>query len=163
MSRHIGVPTVAHAVCRCVPTHWCADFCTVYVGVSRHICVPVVQATCIEDFECREDTVKPLLKKAILKQPIDAIFRESAGQVTHICRHKLGDPYLYPWRARGPRISLMFPIYNWRARVQRINLMLLKTLIEVIITNNRDTVIHTETSLSIANHHAASCTINRRK
>ena len=35
-----------------------------------------------------------------------------------------------------------------------------KTLIDVIITNNRDTVIHAETSLSIADHHAISCTIN---
>ena len=38
-----------------------------------------------------------------------------------------------------------------------------KTLIGVIITNNRDTVIHAETSLSIAVHHAVSCTINLRK
>ena len=38
-----------------------------------------------------------------------------------------------------------------------------KTLIDVIITNNRDTVIHAETSLSIADHHAVSCTINLRK
>ena len=38
-----------------------------------------------------------------------------------------------------------------------------KTLIDVIITNNRDTVIHGETSLSIADHHAVSCTINLRK
>ena len=38
-----------------------------------------------------------------------------------------------------------------------------KTLIDVIITNNRDTVIHAETSLSSANHHAVSCTINLRK
>ena len=35
-----------------------------------------------------------------------------------------------------------------------------KTLIDVIITNDRDTVIHAETSLSIADHHAVSCTIN---
>ena len=41
--------------------------------------------------------------------------------------------------------------------------MLPKTLIDVIITNNRDTVIHTETSLSIADHHAVSCTINLKK
>ena len=38
-----------------------------------------------------------------------------------------------------------------------------KTLIDVIITNNRDTVIHAETSLSIVDHHAVSCTINLRK
>ena len=38
-----------------------------------------------------------------------------------------------------------------------------KTLIDVIITNNRDTVMHAETSLSIADHHAVSCTINHRK
>ena len=38
-----------------------------------------------------------------------------------------------------------------------------KTLIDVIITNNRDTVIHAETSLAIAGHHAVSCTINLRK
>ena len=38
-----------------------------------------------------------------------------------------------------------------------------KTLIDVIITNNRDTLIHAETSLSIADHHAVSCTINLRK
>ena len=38
-----------------------------------------------------------------------------------------------------------------------------KTLIDVIITNNRDTVIHAETSLSIAVHHAVSCMINLRK
>ena len=36
-----------------------------------------------------------------------------------------------------------------------------KTLIDVIIT--RDTVMHAETSLSIADHHAVSCTINLRK
>ena len=33
-----------------------------------------------------------------------------------------------------------------------------KTLIDAIITNN--TVIHAETSLSIADHHSVSCTIN---
>ena len=33
----------------------------------------------------------------------------------------------------------------------------------MIITNNRDTVIRAETSLSIADHHAVSCTINLRK
>ena len=38
-----------------------------------------------------------------------------------------------------------------------------KTLLDVIITNKRDTVIHAETSLSIADHHAVSCTINLRK
>ena len=38
-----------------------------------------------------------------------------------------------------------------------------KTLIDVIITNNRDTVIHAETSISIADHHDVSCTINLRK
>ena len=38
-----------------------------------------------------------------------------------------------------------------------------KTLIDVIITNNRDTVMHAETSLSIADHHAVSCSINLRK
>ena len=38
-----------------------------------------------------------------------------------------------------------------------------KTLIDVIITNNRDTEMHAETSLSIADHHAVSCTINLRK
>ena len=38
-----------------------------------------------------------------------------------------------------------------------------KTLIDIIITNNRDTVIHAETSLSIADHHAVSCTINLRR
>ena len=38
-----------------------------------------------------------------------------------------------------------------------------KTLIAVIIINNRDSVIHAETSLSIADHHAVSCTINLRK
>ena len=38
-----------------------------------------------------------------------------------------------------------------------------KTLIDVIITNNRDTVIHAETSLSIADHYSVSCTINLRK
>ena len=38
-----------------------------------------------------------------------------------------------------------------------------KTIIDVIITKNRDTVIHAETSLSIADHHAVSCTINLRK
>ena len=38
-----------------------------------------------------------------------------------------------------------------------------KTLLDVIITNNRDTVIHAETSLSIADHHPVSCTINLRK
>ena len=37
-----------------------------------------------------------------------------------------------------------------------------KTLIHVIITNNRDTVINAETSLSIADHHAVSCMINLR-
>ena len=37
-----------------------------------------------------------------------------------------------------------------------------KTLIDVIITNNRDIVIQAETSLSIADHHAVSCTINLR-
>ena len=37
-----------------------------------------------------------------------------------------------------------------------------KTLIDVIITNNRDTVIHAETSLSIADHHAVSFTIKLR-
>ena len=35
-----------------------------------------------------------------------------------------------------------------------------KTHIDVIMTKNRDTVIHAETSLSIADHHAVSCTIN---
>ena len=38
-----------------------------------------------------------------------------------------------------------------------------KTLIDVIITNNRDSVIHAETSLSITDHHAVSCTIYLRK
>ena len=38
-----------------------------------------------------------------------------------------------------------------------------KTLIDVMITKNRDTVMHAETSLSIADHHAVSCTINLRK
>ena len=38
-----------------------------------------------------------------------------------------------------------------------------KTLIDVIITNIRDTVIHAETSLSIADHHVVSCRINLRK
>ena len=38
-----------------------------------------------------------------------------------------------------------------------------KTLIDVIITNNRDSVIHAQTSLSIADHHAVSCKINLRK
>ena len=38
-----------------------------------------------------------------------------------------------------------------------------KTLIDVIITNNSDTVIHAEKLLSIADHHAVSCTINLRK
>ena len=38
-----------------------------------------------------------------------------------------------------------------------------KTLIDVIITNNRDLVIHEETSLSIADHHAVSSTINLKK
>ena len=38
-----------------------------------------------------------------------------------------------------------------------------KTLIDVIRTNNRDTVTHAGTSLSIADHHAVSCTINLRK
>ena len=38
-----------------------------------------------------------------------------------------------------------------------------KTLIDAIITNNRDTVMHAETSLSVAVHHAVSCTINLRK
>ena len=38
-----------------------------------------------------------------------------------------------------------------------------KTLIDVIITHNRDTVMQAETSLSIADHHAVSCTINLRK
>ena len=41
-----------------------------------------------------------------------------------------------------------------------------KTLIGVIITNNRDTVMHAcrniSLSLSIADHHAVSCTINLR-
>ena len=35
-----------------------------------------------------------------------------------------------------------------------------KTLIDVIITNNGDSVIHAETSLSTTDHHAVSCTIN---
>ena len=38
-----------------------------------------------------------------------------------------------------------------------------KTHIDVITTNNRDTVMHAETSLSVADHHAVSCTINLRK
>ena len=38
-----------------------------------------------------------------------------------------------------------------------------KTLIDVIITNDKDTVMHAEISLSIAEHHAVSCTINLRK
>ena len=38
-----------------------------------------------------------------------------------------------------------------------------KTFIDVRITNNRDSVIHAETSLSIADHHAVSCKINLRK
>ena len=38
-----------------------------------------------------------------------------------------------------------------------------KTLVDVIITNNRDTVMHAETSLSIADHLSVSCTINLRK
>ena len=37
-----------------------------------------------------------------------------------------------------------------------------KTLIDVIITNKRDTLIHAETFLSIADHHAVSSTINLR-
>ena len=32
-----------------------------------------------------------------------------------------------------------------------------KTLIDVVITKNRDTVMHAESSLSIADHHAVSC------
>ena len=38
-----------------------------------------------------------------------------------------------------------------------------KTLVYVIITNNRDSVIHAETSLSIDDHLAVSCTINLSK
>ena len=40
-----------------------------------------------------------------------------------------------------------------------------KTLIDVIITNNRNTVIYAETTLSIyiADHHDVRCTINLRK
>ena len=38
-----------------------------------------------------------------------------------------------------------------------------KTLLDVIITTNRDTVINAETSLSVADHHAVSCTINLKK
>ena len=38
-----------------------------------------------------------------------------------------------------------------------------KTHMQVILTNKRDTVMHSETSLSIADHHAVSCTINLTK
>ena len=38
-----------------------------------------------------------------------------------------------------------------------------KTLINVIITNNRDTVMRAQTSLSITDHYAVSCTINLKK
>ena len=44
-----------------------------------------------------------------------------------------------------------------------LSVEILRTLIDVIITNNRNSVIHAETSLSIADHHAVSCTINLRK
>ena len=38
-----------------------------------------------------------------------------------------------------------------------------KTLIDVIMRKNRDTVMQAETSLSIADHHDVSCMINLRK
>ena len=38
-----------------------------------------------------------------------------------------------------------------------------KTLVDVIITNNSDTVMQEKTSLSVADHYAFSCVVNLRK